>query len=379
MTCKQLDNNRAQELRAKVVNVIKSARLPPSNINKGERKVLDDLRKDNNILVLLSDKGRCSAVVDREVYEGKVKSLLSDTNTYTKLSKDPTNNFQRDLIDILKRLKEDKVIDDFLYRKLYPTARSIPVFYGLPKIHKGINWPLRPIVASIGSVSHQVARFIADMLSPLVGTSPHHIKNTQDFVSKIKHLSVDGNKTLISNDVSALFTSIPVDKALEVVENLIKSQDCWKNKTYLNADQVLSLLGFCLRTTYFTFRGDLYQQDEGCAMGSSVFPIIANFYNLYFEQLAITSAPTPPSVWYRYVDDTFVKIRKDAVDDFTYYINSLDPHIKFTSELEKEGQLAFLDSLVTRRDDGTIKVAICRKATLTDQYLDFHSHHPLEH
>ena len=98
-----------------------------------------------------------------------------------------------------------------------------------------------------------------------------------------------------------------------------------------------------------------------------------------FKQLAITSAPTPPSVWYRYVDDTFVKIRKDAVDDFTHHINSLDPHIKFTSELEKEGQLAFLDTLVTRRDDGTIKVAIYRKATHTDQYLDFHSHHPLEH
>ena len=145
------------------------------------------------------------------------------------------------------------MIDNFLCRKLYPTPCSISAFYRQPKIHKGINWPLTPIVSSIGSVSYQVARFIADILSPPMGTSPHHIKNTEDFVSKIKHLSVDCNETLISYDVLALFTSIPVDKALEVVENLLKSQDCWKSKTYLNTDQVLSLLEFCLRTTYFTF------------------------------------------------------------------------------------------------------------------------------
>ena len=103
-------------------------------------------------------------------------------------------------------------------------------------------------------------------------------------------------------------------------------------------------------------------------MGSSVSHIIANLYMEYFKQLAITSAPISPSVWYRYVDDTFVNVH-----------HKLDPHIKFTGEVEKEGQLAFLDTLVTRRDDGTIKVAIYRKATHTNQYLDFHSYHLLEH
>ncbi len=70
---------------------------------------------------------------------------------------------------------------------MYPTTCSIPAFYGLPKIHKS-NWPLRPFVSYIGTVSYEVARVVADILSPLVGKSPHHIKNTQDFVERSRIL-----------------------------------------------------------------------------------------------------------------------------------------------------------------------------------------------
>ena len=129
------------------------------------------MKKDQNILFLPSDKGRCTVAVDKISYEAKVNTLLSDTSTYTRLKNDPTRKYRRDLVAILKTLKEEKVIDDSLYYKLYPTACAIPAFYGLPKVHKN-DWPLRPIVPSIGSVSYEVARFIADILSPLVGKSP---------------------------------------------------------------------------------------------------------------------------------------------------------------------------------------------------------------
>ena len=195
----------------------------------------------------------------------------------------------------------------------------------------------------------------------------------------MKNIHVDSCETLISYDVSALFTSIPVDKALEVVEVLLNSDDSLKERTYLDSDQVLRLLGFCLRTTYFTFQGDIYKQDGGCDIGSAVSPIIANLYMEHFEQLAITSAPVPPSIWYRYVDDTFVKINRDAVTNFTHHINNIYDNIKFTCDLEKDCQLPFLDTLITKKPNGSIKVSVYRKATHTDQYLDLQSHHPLEH
>ena len=100
----------------------------------------------------------------------------------------------------------------------------------------------------------------------------------------------------------------------------------------------------------------------------------------HFEQLAITSAPVRPSIWYRYVDlYTFVKINRDAVESFTHHINNIDDNIKFTCDSEKDCQLPFLDTLITKKPNGSIKVSVYRKATHTDQYLDFQSHHPLEH
>ena len=54
-------------------------------------------------------------------------------------------------------------------------------FYGLPKVHKQ-NTPLRPIVSSMGTITYNCAKLLADILSPLVGNSVHHVANSKDFI-----------------------------------------------------------------------------------------------------------------------------------------------------------------------------------------------------
>ncbi|XP_066279172.1 uncharacterized protein [Branchiostoma lanceolatum] len=114
-------------------------------------------------------------------------------------------------------------------------------------------------------------------------------------------------------------------------------------------------------------------------MGSPVSPIVCNLYLEHFEQVAISSAPHPPVWWYRYVDDTHTKLKKEYAHEFTEHLNSLDPDIKFTFESEENGSLAFLDTLTVVQEDRSIRVKIYRKPTHTDQYLNFQSDHPLDH
>ena len=63
----------------------------------------------------------------------------------------------------------------------------------------------------------------------------------------------------------------------------------------------------------------------------------------------------------------------------TLNLNSIEPTNKFTIELEQEGSLPFLDTSVTRHNDGSLTTTVFRKKTHSDWYLDFDSHHPQAH
>ena len=55
-------------------------------------------------------------------------------------------------------------------------------------------------------------------------------------------------------------------------------------------------------------------------------------------------------------------MKKDAVSTFHDELNSIDPHISFTIEHETDGQIAFLDTLISR-NCGTITTNVYRKPT----------------
>jgi len=81
------------------------------------------------------------------------------------------------------------------------------------------------------------------------------------------------------------------------------------------------------------------------------------------------------------VDDVLELIKKGQVRNLTDHINAIDPtgNIKFTYEEEEDKQIPFLDTLLVRREDGSVKLLVYRKKSHTDQYLNFSSHHPLNH
>jgi len=123
-----------------------------------------------------------------------------------------------EFVEQLKTWRNLKLISEQNKQELYPTSQDIPKFYGLPKIHKP-EYPLRPIVSSIGCITYAATKVLAKILGPLVGNTQHHTKNSIDFTQKLKGLSVPPPRKLVSFDVTALFTSIPTTKAIQVIHD----------------------------------------------------------------------------------------------------------------------------------------------------------------
>jgi len=95
-----LPPDQAESLRADMAGLIYCAKPPQSNIGKDERRVIDDLKKRQDIMILAADKGKATVVLDKDDYKTKVKQMLSDTKTYEVLKKDPTTNYKRKLVSI---------------------------------------------------------------------------------------------------------------------------------------------------------------------------------------------------------------------------------------------------------------------------------------
>ena len=133
-----------------------------------------------------------------------------------------------------------------------------------------------------------------------------------------------------------------------------------------------------MRSTYFSYGGDFYKQQEGAAMGSPVSAAVANLYMEYFEDLPLSQPPADcvPRIWKRYVDDTFCILKKGAIEELLSHFTSLQQTTQFTVEVERDGSLPFLDTLLQRKKAGSLGVTVYRKPTHTDHYLDFQSHHP---
>ena len=147
-------------------------------------------------MILPADKGRVRVVIKKSEYQEKCEHLLNDEKMYKNLKGDPTRKYKVELSNVLRDLKDRKIITLDLHRKLYTP------------------WLISP---HISTASQKSTRITPPLLSPLMGKMEHHVKNSKEFAEYVKSWKVGPEEKLRSYNVSALFTSVPVDKALEII------------------------------------------------------------------------------------------------------------------------------------------------------------------
>ena len=220
--------------------------------------------------------------------------------------------------------------------------------------------------------TYQLAKYVNTLISPLAGETSSFIKNTQSLVDSIKNMCLQPIEVIVSFDIVIVY-QCPSKETLGVIHWKLLADESLGERTALSADQVTHLLDLCLQTTYFLYKGEYYQQKHGAAMGSPVSPVVANIHmemlgNVHvetFEDLVLETKMAP-RIWKSYVDYTFCVIEEMNARHFLDYLNTLHPSIQFKMELEEDGSLPFLETLLTRREDSRIDVDVYQKPTHTD-------------
>jgi hypothetical protein len=175
---------------------------------------------------------------------------------------------------------------------------------------------------------------------------------------------------MVSFDVESLFTNIPV---LETID-LVIARAFSSSERFCNFDRkrFRKLLNTTLRKSHFQYKDLFFDQIDGVAMGSPLAPTMAAFFMDAFENKhMINLEKLGVKGWFRYVDDVFALVEEGKdLDKIKDYLNSQHNNLRFTSEQEKSGKLAFLD-LSIKKSDGKFYTTIYRKPTFTGVYLNW--------
>ena len=207
-------------------------------------------------------------------------------------------------------------------------------------------------------------------------TLPSFVRDTADFLSHIKDVTLQDDHTLLTIDVSSLYTNIPHNEGIKSCEEKLHTRTVEDPPTWL----ITRLLRFILTLNFFEFNGKVYHQVSGTAMGTKMAPNYANLFMGRLEQQLINSWPIKPLLWLRFIDDIFC-IYPDTEMEATRFIHHLNhqyPTIKFTAEISSTS-VHFLDVTVTRGEDNHLLTDLYRKPTDVYRYLHYKSFHPRHH
>lgn len=366
------------QYRARITNIITNF-IHSRSLNNGEFyqsfiECRHFLRQNDNLLILKADKGNVTVAMNRDDYNVKVCELLFDNNVYLPINRDPTFTSQKKVNDLLKTAKYKKHISHTIYKQLVITNSVTPKFYGLPKIHKP-NIPLRPIVSSIDSPLHKLSKFLSDILTISLATrTSYNTKDTFTFVAAIRGVQLPQNFVLISLDVVSLFTNIPLELVVTIIE------DKWSFiKDFCNFDlsSFITLIRFIFNNCYFSFHDRFYKQIFGTPMGSPLSPIIALITMDFILDNVLPKLSFVFPFLFKYVDDIICAVPYDKIDDVLLVFNSIHPKIQFTVEKETNCSVPFLDTKVIRNINNQILIDWYQKPTFSGRYLNFYSNHSI--
>ena len=343
------------------------------NISRDESTAIRNLNNNKDIIIKPADKGGAIVLLNKEDYLREAYRQLSDSLTYKELNKDPTNKTNAEIIKLISQWDKRNLLDSDTVKGLKNRQPKTATLYLLPKIHKN-NTPGRPIISAINSPTEKISAFVDHHIKPLAQIQPSYLRDTKDFLNKLKSLTVNENTYIITADVSSLYTNIPHNEGIQANKKFLNTRS--NNTTCTNV--IIHMMHLILTKNNFQFYGKNYLQINGTAMGTKMAPNYANLFMADLEDRLLKEAPNnlTPTVWWRYIDDIFFTWdhSEEQLQTFMDHMNNFHHSIKFTHDVSKDKGV-FLDTEIFKVHD-QLCTKVYHKPTDAYAYLHYSSCHP---
>ncbi len=369
------------QIRAEITNIITNY-LHGFKVTKESDKMLlrffyntkKFLKENKQIVVVKSDKGNKTVVMNKSEYEEKMEQLVNDKKTYVELTEDPTLRYEKMVNDMFDRWHNNVKLTYEENRDLKAHNTVAPGIYGLVKDKEGR--PLRPVVATIQSPTYKLSKWLANILTNSVGKSKYHVKDSWEFVEFIREQKIPNDYKMISLDAKSLYTNVAKSLSMAAIR-----KRWWKIKphTKLTQKQFLEGISMVFDLSYFRHGDKFYKQFFGVAMGNSVSGFLADMVVEELELQIIPKLSFQLPYYVRFVDDIKTAIPIDGEDEILRLFNSYHKRLQFTIEVEKEGRLNFLDMTVVRLEDGSLSTIWYQKEISSGRYLNYMGRNPIGH
>ena len=264
----------------------------------------------------------------------------------------------------MKDLKKKGKISENLFDKMKPVGSQPARLYGLAKIHK-TDIPMRPVLSMPGSAYHGVAQVVSNWLSNVPECQINC--NTKTICDALKYVNLEKDESIVSFDVTSLYTNVPVIEAIERCADLLFKAV----KISVDKETFIELAKIASCDVVMSTHDGFYRQIDGLAMGSAPAPFLANGWLSQFDPKIKDDA----KLYYRYMDDIVREIKTENIDQKLNEINSYHPALKFTIEKETDNSLPFLDMKILRKDC-KLSSTWYSKPTDTGLIMNFHSFAP---
>ena len=173
------------------------------------------------------------------------------------LNNDPTDKYTKNINSAINKCVN--LLDTQARRNVKHIKPKAPEFTGLPKLHKE-NLPVRPLINYTSAPTYKIAKKLQHIIKNSIKMeNVHSVKNTLEFIEKIKTIEILPNYKLVSMDIVNLYTNIPVLETLHILKNnLIKTGIL----NQIQIDELLFLLQIILQQNYFTYDNKFFNQED---------------------------------------------------------------------------------------------------------------------